>query len=132
MSSHRALPPSLVFWAAGGRLDLGHAVTLSLLPDLDQGCSGGNAVSVLHGGGGVQRMRCHSERVSNSRRPHNDIHDEMFAGLASLSAHTLTHTRVINVRHRRMTRLVRCWGNGHVAGETRSPVDSLALRERRR
>ena len=53
MSSHRALPPSLVFWAAGGRLDLGHAVTLCLLPDLDQG--GGNVVSVLHGGG-LQRI----------------------------------------------------------------------------
>ena len=48
MSSHRALPPSLVFWAAGGRLDLGHAVTLSLLPDLDQG--GGNVVSVMYDG----------------------------------------------------------------------------------
>lgn len=32
MSSHRALPSSLVFWAAGGRLDLGRVVTLSRVP----------------------------------------------------------------------------------------------------
>ena len=41
---------------------------------------------------------------SKTMRPHNDIHDEMFARPSS--AHTHTHERVINVRHRRMPRWV--------------------------